>query len=51
MDDHVRDPIFVLDYEERIVCANKSAQELLGDEERQLIGRKLWEDFGDAVFG
>ena len=27
--DHVRDPIFVLDQEERIVCVNKSAQELL----------------------
>jgi diguanylate cyclase (GGDEF)-like protein/PAS domain S-box-containing protein len=46
--DHVRDPIFVLDHEERIVCVNKSAQELLGGSERQLIGRKLWEDFPEA---
>ena len=28
--DHVRDPIFVLDHEERIVCVNRSAQGLLG---------------------
>lgn len=46
--DHVRDPIFVLDHEERIVCANKSAQDLLGDSERELIGRKLWDDFPEA---
>jgi diguanylate cyclase (GGDEF)-like protein/PAS domain S-box-containing protein len=46
--DHVRDPIFVLDQEERIVCVNKSAQELLGGSERELIGRKLWEDFPEA---
>jgi diguanylate cyclase (GGDEF)-like protein/PAS domain S-box-containing protein len=46
--DHVRDPIFVLDHEEAIVCANKSAQELLGGSERELIGRKLWEDFPEA---
>jgi diguanylate cyclase (GGDEF)-like protein/PAS domain S-box-containing protein len=46
--DHVRDPIFVLDHEERIVCVNKSALELLGGSERQLIGRKLWEDFPEA---
>jgi diguanylate cyclase (GGDEF)-like protein/PAS domain S-box-containing protein len=46
--DHVRDPIFVLDHEERIVCANRSAQELLGGTERELLGRKLWEDFPEA---
>ncbi|MEJ2129834.1 MAG: histidine kinase N-terminal 7TM domain-containing protein, partial [Woeseiaceae bacterium] len=46
--DHVRDPIFVLDHEERIVCANKSAQELLGGTERELIGHKLWDDFPEA---
>lgn len=46
--DHVRDPIFVLDHEECIVCANKSAQELLGGSEKELIGQKLWEDFPEA---
>jgi diguanylate cyclase (GGDEF)-like protein/PAS domain S-box-containing protein len=46
--DHVRDPIFVLDYEDCIVCANKNAQELLGGTERELIGQKLWEDFPEA---
>jgi len=46
--DHVRDPIFVLDHEERIVCANKSAQDLLGGSERELIGQKLWTDFPEA---
>jgi len=46
--DHVRDPIFVLDHEERIVCANKNAQDLLGGTERELIGQKLWEDFPEA---
>jgi diguanylate cyclase (GGDEF)-like protein/PAS domain S-box-containing protein len=46
--DHVRDPIFVLDHEDRIVCANKNAQEFLGGTERELIGGKLWEDFPEA---
>jgi len=46
--DHVRDPIFVLDHDECIVCANKNAQELLGGSERELIGQKLWEDFPEA---
>jgi len=46
--DHVRDPIFVLDHEDRIVCANKNAQNLLGGTERELIGQKLWEDFPEA---
>ena len=46
--DHVRDPIFVLDQEERIVCVNRSAQDLLGAPERDLIGHQLWEDFPEA---
>ncbi len=46
--DHVRDPIFVIDKEERIICANQKAQELLGDTERELIGQRLWEDFPEA---
>ena len=46
--DHVRDPIFVLDHEERIVCVNKSAQDLLNAPEKKLIGHKLWEDFPEA---
>ena len=46
--DHVRDPIFVLDHEERIVCVNKSAQDLLSAPEKKLIGHKLWEDFPEA---
>jgi diguanylate cyclase (GGDEF)-like protein/PAS domain S-box-containing protein len=46
--DHVRDPIFVLDHDECIVCANKSAQDLLGGSERELIGQKLWKDFPEA---
>ena len=46
--DHVRDPIIVLDLEQRIICANKSAQDLLGGTESELIGRHLWEDFEEA---
>ena len=46
--DHVRDPIFVLDKEQRIICANKAAQQLLDGEEKDLIGHKLWEDFPAA---
>ena len=46
--DHVRDPIFVVDNEQRIICANKAAQELLGGRESELIGHKLWEDFPAA---
>jgi len=42
---HVRDPIFVIDSEQCIICANHAAQELLGGEEKELIGCKLWEDF------
>jgi diguanylate cyclase (GGDEF)-like protein/PAS domain S-box-containing protein len=46
--DHVRDPIFVIDSEQCIICANQAAQELLGGEEKELIGRKLWENFPAA---
>lgn len=46
--DHVRDPIFVLDNDERIVCVNKRATELLGGSERELLGRRLWQDFPEA---
>jgi diguanylate cyclase (GGDEF)-like protein/PAS domain S-box-containing protein len=46
--DHVRDPIFVIDKEERIICANQRAQELLGGTEKELIGQRLWEDFPEA---
>ena len=42
---HVRDPIFVIDNDQRIICANHAAQELLGAEESELIGSLLWEDF------
>jgi len=46
--DHVRDPIFVVDNEQCIICANQAAQELLGGRESELVGRKLWEDFPAA---
>ena len=46
--DHVRDPIFVLDKEQCIICANKAAEQLLQGDEHELIGRKLWEDFPEA---
>ncbi|MGI9232209.1 MAG: histidine kinase N-terminal 7TM domain-containing diguanylate cyclase [Woeseiaceae bacterium] len=42
---HVRDPIFVIDNDQCIICANHAAQDLLGAEEKDLIGCKLWEDF------
>ncbi|MGB5491874.1 MAG: diguanylate cyclase [Woeseiaceae bacterium] len=42
---HVRDPIFVIDNEQRIICANHAAQDLLGGVEKDLIGCQLWEDF------
>ena len=42
---HVRDPIFVIDNDQRIICANHAAQDLLGAEEKDLIGCLLWEDF------
>jgi len=46
--DHVRDPIIVLDPDQRIVCANRSAEKLLGGAEKDLIGERLWEDFPEA---
>lgn len=46
--DHVRDPIFVVDNEQCIICANLAAQQLLDGKEKDLIGRKLWEDFPAA---
>jgi len=46
--DHVRDPIFVIDSDQIIIYANKAAQELLEGTERELIGRRLWEDFPKA---
>ncbi len=46
--DHVRDPIFVVDNEQCIICANKAAQQLLKGSENELIGSKLWEDFPAA---
>ena len=46
--DHVRDPIFVLDNEQRIACVNRSATELLGYAERDLLGQRLWDDIPEA---
>ena len=46
--DHVRDPIFVIDNDQRIICTNKAGRELLGASERQLIGNRLWDDFPEA---
>ena len=46
--DHVRDPIFVVDSKQCIICANKAAQDLLKGNEKELVGRKLWEDFPAA---
>lgn len=46
--DHVRDPIIVLDNDQRIICANQRATEMLGAEESRLLGQKLWEDFPEA---
>lgn len=45
---HVRDPIFVIDREQHIICANVAAQNLLQGSEGELVGRKLWEDFPAA---
>jgi len=45
---HVRDPIFVLDNDQCIICTNKAARQLLQGKERDLIGSKLWEDFPAA---
>jgi diguanylate cyclase (GGDEF)-like protein/PAS domain S-box-containing protein len=46
--DHVRDPILVLDNEQRIVCLNKRARELLGSSERALLGERLWAELPEA---
>ena len=46
--DHVRDPIIVVDNEQRIICTNLAAQALLQEKDSGLIGRKLWEDFPAA---
>ena len=46
--DHVRDPVIVTDNEQYIICVNKAAQALLGGEESELIGCKLWEDLPEA---
>jgi diguanylate cyclase (GGDEF)-like protein/PAS domain S-box-containing protein len=46
--DHVRDPIIVLDNHGSIICVNRKAAEMLGPPERELLGKKLWEDFPDA---
>ncbi len=46
--DHVRDPIFVIDNDQNIICTNKAGQELLGAPEHELIGCCLWRDFPAA---
>ena len=46
--DHVRDPIIVLDNDQRIICANKQAAELLEAPESDLLGRRLWDDLPQA---
>jgi len=46
--DHVRDPIIVLDNQQRIICVNRRATELLGGTERELLGQRLWADFPEA---
>jgi diguanylate cyclase (GGDEF)-like protein/PAS domain S-box-containing protein len=46
--DHVRDPILVLDNDQRIVCLNKRARELLGSSERELLGERLWAELPEA---
>lgn len=46
--DHVRDPIIVLDRQQRIVSANQPAQVLLDASEAQLIGQRLWQDLPEA---
>ena len=45
---HVRDPIIVLDTNDAIICANKSAQEFLGATEKELLGQQLWKSFPKA---
>ena len=46
--DHVRDPIIVLDNNDRIICANLRATEMLGRRESELLGRQLWDDVPEA---
>ena len=46
--DHVRDPLFVIDHDQRIICTNKAGRDLLGASHRELIGNRLWEDFPAA---
>ena len=46
--DHVRDSIIVLGNDQRIICANKQAEAMLGKTERELLGQKLWDDFPEA---
>ena len=46
--DHVRDSIIVLGNDQRIVCANKQAEAMLGKTERELLGQKLWDNFPEA---
>ncbi len=45
---NVRDPIFVVDNDQRLVCANHAAEILLGSPEKDMLGQKLWEDFPAA---
>jgi diguanylate cyclase (GGDEF)-like protein/PAS domain S-box-containing protein len=46
--DHVRDPIIVLDNDERIIAANRRAEEMLDATENEMLGHQLWEDFPEA---
>ncbi len=46
--DHVRDSIIVLGNDQRIICANKQAEAMLGKTERELVGQKLWDNFPEA---
>lgn len=46
--DHVRDPIIVLDNNQRVICANLKATEMLGKTEQQLLGERLWDDVPQA---
>jgi len=46
--DHVRDSIIVLGNDQRIICANRPAEAMLGKTERELLGQKLWDNFPEA---
>lgn len=46
--DNVRDSIIVLGNDQRIICANKQAEAMLGKTERELLGQKLWDNFPEA---